>query len=86
MKTTFAFEDSGRTYTCRVEEQRNDRPEAWWWFDVSGDNNRYAPFRASSGDSEASVRSRIVAYYEDRLKPRVFTSWRDRHAAAQKPA
>ncbi len=85
MKKTFEFEEGGRTYTCRVEEQRRDRPESWWWVDVSGDRNRYAPFRAESGDSEASVRARIVAFYEDRLKPRVFMSWRDRRAA-QKPA
>ena len=31
----------------------------------------------------ASVRQRIVAYYEERLAPRVFTSWRDRAAAAK---
>jgi hypothetical protein len=86
MKTAFTFEDGGRTYTCEVDEQRNGNAEEWWWFGVSGDKNRYAPFRAAEDDSEASVRARIVACYEERLKPRVFTSWRDRNAAGRKPA
>ncbi len=80
MMKAFDFEDGGRVYSCCVEEQRHDRPEAWWWFDVSGDRSRYAPFRAASDDTESSVRARIVAYYEERLTPRVVTHWRDRGA------
>jgi hypothetical protein len=37
---------------------------------VSGDPNRYAPFRAAAEDTEASVRERVVAYYGDRLARR----------------
>lgn len=78
MLDAFEFVDGGRTYSCRVAEQRRGDAQAWWWFGVSGDGNRYAPFRAERADTEASVRSRIVTYYEDRLAPRVYTSWRDR--------
>jgi hypothetical protein len=76
----FDFEDGGKVFSCRVEEQRRDRPETWWWFGVSGDRNRYAPFRAEIDDTEDSVRTRVVAYYTERMAPRVFTSWRDRGA------
>ncbi len=81
MAKAFDFEDGGRVYTCHVEEQRHDRPEVWWWFGVSGDRSRYAPFRAAKEDTEASVRARVVAYYEERLTPRVVGHWRDRNAA-----
>jgi hypothetical protein len=66
----FDFVDGGRTYTCRVEEASGGREDAWWWFGVAGDNGRYAPFRADVGDTEDSVRARIVAYYEGHLARR----------------
>lgn len=66
----FEFVDGGRSYTCRVEEGSSGREDAWWWFGVSGDSGRYAPFRADVGDTEASVRARIVAYYEGHLARR----------------
>jgi hypothetical protein len=70
MDTAFQFEDGGRTYTCRVGEAqtapsaRTARTAPWWWFGVSGDGHRYAPFHADAGDTQESVRPRIVAYYE----------------------
>jgi hypothetical protein len=63
----FDFADNGRTYACRVEAPRGGRAEAWWWFTVSGDDARYAPFPAAADDTQDSVRSRVVAYYEERL-------------------
>ena len=66
----FAFVESGRTYTCRIAASHRGPTERWWWFDVSGDRSRYAPFRAAADDTEASVRSRMVAYYEDRVARR----------------
>ena len=66
----FEFVDGGRNYSCRVEEASNGRAEAWWWFGVAGDTGRYAPFRADDGDTESSVRTRIVAYYEGHLARR----------------
>ena len=67
MVKAFDFEDSGRTFTCKVEEPRGARTEAWWWFSVSGDANRYAPFQARSGDTKESVRARIAEYYTQLL-------------------
>jgi len=59
----FEFEDEGRTYRCSVEGGRVDAASAWWWFDVSGDNQRYAPFHPQIGDTKHSVRERIIGYY-----------------------
>jgi hypothetical protein len=73
------FEDGGRTFDCRVEGRRaappRGRPQkgregAWWWFRVSGDAQRYAPFQSAAEDTPASVRSRILAYYADLLARR----------------
>ncbi len=63
----FEFEDGTRKYTCTVESPRQAPDDAWWWFAVSGDQQRYAPFRAESGDTRQSVRDRVVAFYENRL-------------------
>lgn len=81
-KGELEFEDGGRCYSCRVEEGSNGRSDAWWWFGVSGDKGRYAPFRADVGDTEASVRSRIVAYYEGHLARR---GWTRRDAPSEVP-
>lgn len=67
MKESFDFVDAGRTFACRIEAARNPRVAAWWWFSVSNDRQRYAPFHSDASDSEDSVRSRIVAFYENRL-------------------
>ncbi len=67
---SFNFEDGGRTYTCAVEKSRTVKNEAWWWFNVSGDGQRYAPFHAVTGDTQETVKSRIVTYYNDRLTAR----------------
>jgi hypothetical protein len=69
----FEFMDGGRKYTCHVEQATGGRSDAWWWFGVVGDKGRYAPFRAEDGDTEASVRARIVSYYEGHLERR---GWR----------
>lgn len=66
----FEFEEEGRTYVCRVESRRATPDEGWWWFDVSGDRQRYAPFQAVSSDTRTAVRARIVAYYANLLEAR----------------
>ncbi len=66
----FDFEYDGRTYTCVVEQPRAARGQAWWWFQVSGDAHRYAPFHAGARDSRKSVQSRVVAYYTNLLARR----------------
>ena len=66
MTGAFAFMEGGRVYLCRVPPTAC-RAEAWWWFGVAGDPSWYVPFLAGAGDTTASVRSRVVAYYEGRL-------------------
>lgn len=67
----FEFVDNDRTFTCSVEKAHALGNEPWWWFSVSTDDRqRYAPFRAMTGDTQKSVRTRIVAYYDDLLARR----------------
>jgi hypothetical protein len=78
---TVEFEHDGRTYRCRPEMFRSGgEAQQWWWFDVSGDRQRYAPFRAAADDTERSVRARVVAYYDEvlarRAAPSVTHGWR----------
>ena len=59
----FEFEEGGRLYRCSMQGQPSERMGAWWWFDVAGDAQRYAPFRHEPSDTKQSVQTRIVAYY-----------------------
>jgi hypothetical protein len=63
----FEFSDGGRTYNCQIRPPSGSIAEAWWWFEVSGDQQWYAPFRAAGNDTKASVRARVVAFYMNRL-------------------
>jgi len=67
------FEDGGRTFTCVAESCRATPDTVWWWINVSGDGQRYAAFHRKSTDTAASVKPRVVAYYEkllaDRARP-----------------
>lgn len=67
MTGAFTFEHGGRTYSCSTEKRKSPPVGTWWWFTVSSDSNRYAPFEAVSSDTQQSIRTRIVAYYEHRL-------------------
>ena len=67
---TFEFEESGRLYRCCVEREHSSRAGSWWWFHVSGDAQRYAPFHPEPGDTKNSVRARIVSYYNALLARR----------------
>jgi len=86
----FSFVDRDRTFTCRAEARSITSPsERWWWFQVSSEmHNRYAPFRAASGDTKRNVQSRIVAYYDDLLARRAApaTSYYRRGAPASTAA
>jgi hypothetical protein len=66
----FSFVHDGRTYTCVAEAGPGGQSEAWWWFTVTRDGNRYAPFRAVTKDTRSSVQARIVAYYANHLAHR----------------
>ncbi len=63
----FEFTEGGRDYSCCVEQQFGQNGENWWWFSVSSDGQRYAPFQASRDDTRTSVQKRIVEFYEHRL-------------------
>ncbi|MCX5766060.1 MAG: hypothetical protein NTZ43_02390 [Gemmatimonadetes bacterium] len=70
MKQGFTFDHDGRTYECTVERRTAAPAGWWWWFAVSRDQQRYAPFEMADGDKEASVKARIIAYYENLLEVR----------------
>ncbi len=81
----FEFKDGTRTYTCTIEQQKG-ADEAWWWFAVSGDMQRYAPFRAVNDDTRASVQERIVAFYTNRLFQLTQPTQRGSHWGKRTPA
>ena len=70
MLKPFTFTDGSRTYTCTVETSKDRPNEPRWWFAVTGDQQRYAPLEAASSDTQASVKTRIVAYYTHLLERR----------------
>ena len=68
MIEAFEFTDAGRTFECEPRQGAVSQADTWWWFRVSTDDrHRYAPFRAEGTDTEWSVRTRVVAYYDDLL-------------------
>jgi hypothetical protein len=81
---TFEFEEGGRLYRCSVERERSARAGSWWWFDVSGDAQRYAPFHPEPGDTKNSVRARIVGYYNALLARRAMPPV-PRHGPGRRP-
>ena len=71
MIDAFSFMDGERTYACSVEGRRTAGGGVqWWWFGVTGDGHRYAPFQADEDDTEFSVRYRVVAYSDDLIARR----------------
>ena len=82
------FEDGGRTYTCIAETSRATPDTVWWWVNVSGDGQRYAAFHKQKGDTAATLKPRIIAYYAkvlaDRERPpEPRQHWSQRRAAGQ---
>ena len=53
----FEFEQDGRTFVCSVEARRTTPDDPWWWFNVSGDRQRYAPFQAGIADTQKAVKA-----------------------------
>ena len=59
----FTFEADDRTFVCQIEGRSHLR--RWWWFTVSGEAHRFAPFQPSADDTAASVQFRITSYYRE---------------------
>ena len=82
------FDEGGRTFTCQSASSPATPGTQWWWVSISGEAQRYAAFRTEPGDTAASLRPRVLAYYakllEDRARPRMNPStWAQRRNAAQ---
>jgi hypothetical protein len=86
-ETALRFESHGRTYDCVVEkaasrDARDGRGrtamvgDGWWWFGVTGDRQRYAPFHDAKDDTAAIVQERIVTWYENLVAVRAMPSVR----------
>lgn len=60
----FTFEADDRTFVCQVEGAQT-HVRQWWWFTVSGESHRFAPFQPSAEDTIGSVQSRILSYYRE---------------------
>jgi len=72
--TEIEFEDDGRTFRCTAASSPATPGTDWWWVSITGENQRYAAFRAEPNDTKASLQPRILAYYAqllvDRARPR----------------
>lgn len=87
----FTFEADDRTFVCQIEGRSQLRQ--WWWFTVSGEAHRFAPFQPSAEDTLGSVQSRIMSYYRELvarralvLDPREAWELRRKNLAALKAA
>lgn len=74
------FNDGGRTFTCNSASSPATPGTNWWWVSISGEVQRYAAFRADPADTAASLRPRVLGFYEkllaDRARPRITpSSW-----------
>jgi hypothetical protein len=84
MIKAFEFTDDGRTYSCTVEDLAGPVNESWWWFAVSGDQQRYAPFKAERSDTQATVKKRVLEFYTNRLFQLTQPTVRGAHWAKRK--
>lgn len=60
----FTFEADDRTFACQIEGGQT-LVRQWWWFTVSGETHRFAPFQPSAEDTLGGVQSRILSYYRE---------------------
>jgi hypothetical protein len=88
----FEFVDGGRTFVCSMGVLGSRGTEEWWWFQLASEKRgqRYAPFRASADDTQASVRARILAYHDNLLAqqamPATRSAWGGRPRVNPLPA
>lgn len=75
MIDAFSFMDGDRTFACSIATRGGPGDTIqWWWFGVTSDRHRYAPFRAAADDTEFSVRHRVVSYYDNLIARRALPS------------
>jgi hypothetical protein len=91
MLPPFTFDADERTFACQIEGQTQIRQ--WWWFTVSGESHRFAPFQPAEDDTMESVQRRILDYYRElvarrglSLDPRETWELRRKNLAALKSA
>ena len=69
------FSSDGLTYTCQREPSIATPDVTWWWVTVSGDAQRYAAFRSEKGETQATLKPRVIKYYAEVLataaRPRI---------------
>jgi len=68
--SAFTFEADDRTFGCGIEVGRSEDAQSWWWFSVTGDSHRYAPFQPDTGDTTENVQARVLSYYRALLTRR----------------
>lgn len=69
----FTFEADDRVFTCQIEHGRTALSHSWWWFTVSGESHRFAPFQPLAGDTIDSVQCRVLSYYRDLVARRAMS-------------
>lgn len=73
MLQPFTFEADDRLFACQIEQGRSRVAQAWWWFTVSGESHRFAPFQPLAEDTVDSVQFRILNYYRELVARRSLT-------------
>lgn len=69
----FTFEADDRVFTCQIEQGRTRLAQPWWWFTVSGESHRFAPFQPVASDTVDSVQSRVLSYYRELVARRALS-------------
>jgi len=70
---SFTFEADDRIFACQIEQGRTRLAQPWWWFTVSGESHRFAPFQPEVGETIESVRCRVLSYYRELVARRALT-------------
>jgi len=72
MLQPFTFEADDRVFACQIEG-RTKLAQRWWWFTVSGESHRFAPFQPEVGETVESVQFRVLSYYRELVARRALT-------------
>ncbi|HEY7395767.1 MAG TPA: hypothetical protein VH559_13025 [Gemmatimonadaceae bacterium] len=80
------FKDGDLTFTCEAKSSPATPGTVWRWMSVTGESQRYAAFRAVSGDTRADLRQRILAFYANLLAERARPREVRGHWGTRRPA